>query len=300
MSARRAAVDLGTNSAQLLVVDGADVLLDRVEIVGLGRGLQDRGALAPDRIDRAVDVLAGFAAQVRALGVAPADVVVFATSAARRAANARALCDRVEAATGWVVHVIDGETEGRLTLRGVLSDPAAVPRDGDAALVIDVGGGSTELAVGARQGPVHVDTLEIGAVRLTERWLGTGTHDPAGVRPMHDAIERAFDPVRARPPGLPVFGVAGSATTLATVLLGHDRWRPEAVHGATVSLHDLEALVGRLLPMTPDARAAAVPVAPERAVYLVAGASILAAALRRVGALHLTVSLRDLRWGAVR
>jgi exopolyphosphatase/guanosine-5'-triphosphate,3'-diphosphate pyrophosphatase len=166
----RAAVDIGSNSVLLLVLaEDGTMLHDEARVVGLGKGLGDKGMFRPDRMDAALEALGDYATVAQELGVPPYDVSVAATSATRRALNARSFIERVHKETGLRVKVISGEEEARLTWRGALR---ALDLPSGPVAVVDLGGGSTELVVGDGNLMGPRVSLELGSVRLTETFFG--------------------------------------------------------------------------------------------------------------------------------
>ncbi|MEZ4316500.1 MAG: Ppx/GppA family phosphatase [Myxococcota bacterium] len=294
----RAAIDLGSNSVLLAVVDDEGAVLhDEARVVGLGKGLGDGGRFAPDRMEAALAAMADYARTAESLGV-PADRVrAVATSAARRATDAGAFFQRVAAETGLHIEVISGDEEARLTWAGALS-ALAVP-DGT-LMVVDLGGGSTELAVG-RGSLEWRHSYELGSVRLTESVLGD---DVVPATPEHLAALEAHARSVFESPAVParidaVIGVAGSVTTLVATALGLTRYDSARVHGSQLTDAMLAGFQDRLLGLDRRQRRAIFAVSPERADYLLAGATILRAALRVAGHDAMWVSDRGLRYGVL-
>lgn len=294
----RAAVDIGSNSLLLTIVDDdGRIVHDEARVVGLGRGLGDRGLLAPDRMAAAEAVLDDYIAIAQRHGVEPWSIKAVATSAARRAMNAQTWFGKVQRRQGLRVRIISGDEEARLTWLGALRD-LELP-DGP-RLVVDLGGGSTELVLGDGERVIQRVSLEIGSVRLTEAFLPeslSGPTDPGGLARLRNHVDIEVGKVSLDPAPRVVVGVAGTVTALAAVSLGLPRYASEQVHGSRLTRVDLARFIDRLLPATPDERRALVPAAPERADYLVAGATILdrvLAAGRRPG---MVVSDRGLRFG---
>jgi exopolyphosphatase/guanosine-5'-triphosphate,3'-diphosphate pyrophosphatase len=290
-----AAIDVGSNSLLLTVMgDGGVVLHDEARVVGLGKGLGDRGLFQPDRMKAAEEVLADYVATAAGLGVPANRIRAVATSAARRAMNAETWLARVKRNLDVEVRVISGEEEADLTwagARGGLDLPAG------AWLVVDLGGGSTELVLGDAGGAQRRASLQLGSVRLTEDLLGADKIDPtalARARSWVD-VELARFPFDAAPAA--VVGVAGTVTTLVTVARGHDRYRRDDVHGQVLTRADLQRAIDRLAPATPEERRRMVPASPERANYLVAGATILDRTLAAARKDALIASDGGLRFG---
>ena len=295
----RAGIDIGSNTLLLLVVgdDGA-LLHDEARVVGLGRGLGDRGLFATERMEAALDVLGDYAKLASSMGVAPADVRVAATSAARRALNAGTFFERVKASTGLDVRVIDGTEEARLTWLGALQG-LSLP-DGPLA-VVDLGGGSTEIVLGEGDRILMRTSLEIGTVRLTEGMLdgGAGRVDPRALARLRTHVADVVAGVSW--PALPraLVAVAGSATTLAAMELGLGVYERDKVHGFKLNRAALRRWIDRLLNADPVERKALVAVSPERADILLAGACVLEAVVTAARRDSLIISDGGLRHGLV-
>lgn len=291
----RAAIDIGSNSILLTVVDDADrIVHDEAIVVGLGRGLGDRGLIAPDRIKAADDVLKGYVRVAQTHGVAPIDIRAVATSACRRAMNAQTWLQRVQRKLGMRVRIISGDEEARLTWRGALRD-LALPEG--PVLVVDLGGGSTELVLGEGARVLSRGSLEIGSVRLTEKFLGTGVHDRSGLGHLRKEVDLEVAKLSIHPLPRTVIGVAGTTTTLAAMAQGLTRYDSAAVHGARLTRVDLAAFIDKLLPLQPDQRRQLAAVSPERADYLLAGAVILERVLAASRRQAYLVSDRGVRFG---
>jgi exopolyphosphatase/guanosine-5'-triphosphate,3'-diphosphate pyrophosphatase len=293
----RAAIDIGSNSVLLTVMDDHDVVLhDEARVVGLGRGLGERGLFALDRIKAAEAALTDYVRIAQRLGVDPWAIEAVATSAARRAMNAQTWFSRVQRRLGLRVRVISGEEEARLTWKGALRELAVPPGP---ILVVDLGGGSTELVLGEADRVVQRVSLEIGSVRLTERFLGADLNvaNPASVSDMRNFIGVEVGGIDLDPQPRTVIGVAGTVTTLAAMSQGMTTWNANRVHGSTLTRTDLARFVDMLLPMGPEQRRMAAQVSPERADYLLAGALVLDRVLSAARRPKLVASDRGLRFG---
>ena len=293
----RAAIDLGSNSVLLTVLDDTGAVQhDESRVVGLGKGLGDGGAFANDRMEAALVALGDYARTATALGVSPDGVRVVATSAARRATNAAAFIERVASTTGLRIRVISGDEEARLTWAGALSGLETT----GTALVVDLGGGSTELALGGTSLRWR-HSYEVGSVRLTERVLGDAI--PAASAADLAAMQARVEGVLASP-ALPetadtVIGVAGSVTTLMATALGQSTYDGTTVHGNRLTDGMLADFQGRILGLDAAGRRALFPVAPKRADFLLAGATVLRGVLAVCGADRMVVSDRGLRYGVL-
>jgi exopolyphosphatase / guanosine-5'-triphosphate,3'-diphosphate pyrophosphatase len=273
---RVAAVDLGTNSTRLLVADAngtLDEVVRRLRITRLGEGVDERRKLLPLPIARVRNVLSEYRRELEALG--SERTLCIATSAVRDAENGEAFLGEIEWSYGFATRLLTGEEEAALTLRGI---GAVEP----GTLVVDIGGGSTELQIVGTDLRV---SLDIGCVRLTERF----GEDVAAVR---EHVRDLLPEARA---GRAV-GVAGTVTTIAALDLGLDKYDPERIHGHRISSDAANEQLARLAAMTVEARAEIVE--PGRARVIVAGAAILAEILASYALDGIEASERDILHGA--
>lgn len=290
----RASIDIGSNSVLLLVMDGETVLHDEARVVGLGKGLGDRGVFRPERMDATLAALADYAAKARELGVDPAQVKAVATSASRRALNATTFYQRVQQKTGLHVQVISGDDEARLTWLGGVSGIELPPGP---CVLVDPGGGSTEVILGEGGHIRSKVSLEIGTVRLTEKYLGYGVVDPIAFARLRAEVDQVVSSVKLEPMPRGAVAVAGTVTTLAAMELGLTTYDGAKVHGSTLSAGALRRFVDQLLPATPEERQRIVAVSPDRADTLLAGAVILLRLLEAARRQSWKVSDRGLRYG---
>ena len=290
---RVAAIDIGTNSTRLLVADVDGERLSEVErllqITRLGDRVDERRELADDAMERVERAVAGYAE--RASELAATRPLAVATSAVRDAANGRVFLERLESATGVRTRLLAGADEARMTLRGVGSArPGTEP-----VVVCDIGGGSTEVIAGHGNEVTFEISLDMGCVRMSERYLRS---DP----PRPEEIEALRAQVRSMlPAGIPpgtTIGVAGTVTTLATIDLGLEDEIPELVDGHRLMSEKVERELVRLAGMPLTARRMVRGLMPERAPTIVAGSAILAEVLRHLRADAIVVSERDILHGA--
>ncbi len=284
---RVAAVDLGTNSTRLLVADVADgrvhELHRETRIPRLGEGVDRRRRLLPVPIARVRNVLGDYRRTAEELGAAR--VLLVATSAVRDAENGEAFLGEIEWSYGFATQLLSGDEEAQLMRRGVASDRAL---DND-VLLVDIGGGSTELVLDG----FHA-SIDVGSVRLTERHLAS---DP----PTRDEVAAAAHDVEALLPALDArtaVGVAGTITTLAALDLGLERYDAEKVHGHRISAASVDELAERLARMTIDERRGLPAMEPERAPVIVGGAVVLREIVRRYEFDAVEASERDILDGA--
>jgi exopolyphosphatase/guanosine-5'-triphosphate,3'-diphosphate pyrophosphatase len=293
---RVAVVDLGTNSTRLLVADvenGAVRELDRrLEITRLGAGVDEHRTLRPDAIERVTRCVAGYAGRAAELHATRA--IAVATSAVRDAANGGELLAALAREHGLRTRLLTGDEEAVLTYRGATAGRG----DATTTLVVDVGGGSTELVVGTGPELLFRASLDVGCVRLTERFLHADPPE-TGELEAATAFVRALLAERAsaaRGVGT-VVGVAGTVTTLATLHLGLAS-EDDTIHGHRLPRSWIEAECERLAGLTVAELREQVGLHPGRAPVIVGGAVCVREVLRHAGADALEVSLRDILHGA--
>jgi exopolyphosphatase / guanosine-5'-triphosphate,3'-diphosphate pyrophosphatase len=259
----------------------------------LGEGLRVSGELQPEAMDRTLAAVTTFVERARAHD---AGLSCIATSAVRRASNAVAFAERVRALSGAPLEVLDGTTEAQASFVGATY---GAPRDGRRIAILDIGGGSTECAAG-RDGLLEQGlSVEIGSVRVSERFPALMGHAPGpGARAAAREARRAIDAEIAgfaslRPVEL-VRCVAGTALTVAAVALGS---HVDRLRGANLSAAALEATIDRLLDATLEERRAMPGMLPQRADILAGGALILAQTLRALGVSEAWLESNDLLLG---
>jgi exopolyphosphatase / guanosine-5'-triphosphate,3'-diphosphate pyrophosphatase len=296
---RVAALDIGTNSVLLLIAEataeGPRAVLERATITRLGEGVDRTRTLAPAARQRTLACLASYAEEMKRLGVVACRAV--GTSALRDATGGSDFTREAEAVLGVLPEVVRGEREAALTFRGALSGLSL----SGAVTVFDVGGGSTEIVQGTRDGvAAHADdavSLDIGSVRLFERHV---TRDPPLPHEL-DRVREDIDVALATAPrstrARELVGVAGTVTTLAAVALELDDYDPARVHGFVLEYARVEELVQKLALMPLAERRGVRGLEPKRADVIVVGALIVERVMRFAQAKRLVVSDRGVRWG---
>lgn len=305
------ALDLGTNNCRLLIArparDGFRVVDSFSRIVRLGEGLSRTGRLDPAAMDRAYDALAQCAERVIRRGVESARLSAVATQACRAAENGTEFVERVQRGTGLRLRIIDPVEEARLSVEGCLNlfDPRA-----EAVLVIDVGGGSTELSwlrkTGGEMKTMGWMSAPLGVVTLAERhpeptgagedWYEAMIADMSAalaVGAFEDAeFRRLFADGRGH-----LVGTSGAITSLAGVHLNLRRYQRDRVDGLWMTRSECEAAADRLKALGPAGRAAEACIGPDRADLVLAGAAILEAVQRAWPSERVRVADRGLREG---
>ena len=300
---RVAVVDLGTNTCRLFLAEVSDAGAVRTDarlttVVRLGQDVDRSGRLDPAAVARTRACLAGYAPRLEAYG--PARRLLVATSVLRDAADGRGFLDRVERDFALPSRVLGGEEEGALAFRGGTTELAG--RATWPLVLTDIGGGSTEFAVGAAGlTPDFVRSLDIGVVRLTERFVH---HDPPAADELgrltacvRGAIEEAVPAaVRGAPCG--AVGVAGTYTTLVAHKLGLREYRSELVHGHLLSLADIDAAIAAFAGLTNAQRGRLPGIQKGREDVILAGALIAREACRAFGLAEVRCSEADILEGA--
>lgn len=297
MSEIVAAVDCGTNSVRLLVSDGSRTLSRLMRITRLGRGVDASGRLDPAAIDRTIDVLGDYRAEMDRLGVTRARVA--ATSAARDAANSDEFFTRAEEVLGVRPELLSGEEEAQASFRGATAglDPADGP-----FVVVDIGGGSTEFAVGGRQLEASV-SVDMGCVRMTERFLHHDPPLPEELANCLSVVQQHLQDVERALPGVSApsrfIGLAGTITNVAAVEIGLAVYDPDRIHHFTLDRAAAED-VFRTLATEPIVDRVHNPGLEEaRADVIVGGCCVLVQVFRSFGFEECLVSESDILDGLV-
>jgi exopolyphosphatase/guanosine-5'-triphosphate,3'-diphosphate pyrophosphatase len=297
---RVAVIDCGTNTIRLLVADSGEgnTLIEverRLELVRLGQGVDATHRFHPDALARTFSAVDTYAGRIRDLGVER--VRFLATSAARDVSNRDELFDGVRDRLGVDVDVITGDVEARLSFLGALSGG---PVEAAPVLVMDVGGGSTELILGDLDGSVRVArSLDMGSVRIRERFLAGDPPTAAEIADARDFVGGLLDAS-----GVPIgeaatwIGVAGTSTSLSALVQGLTTYDRVRVHNSTVEVAEISRLSEQLLAMPVAEVMAMYPMLQRlRAEVICAGALIVAQVAARLG-VAMTVRETDILDGA--
>jgi exopolyphosphatase/guanosine-5'-triphosphate,3'-diphosphate pyrophosphatase len=296
-------VDIGTNSTRLLIaeIEGERVtaeLARESRVTRLGQGVDATGALADEAMERVFAVLADYRGLIDAHGVT--DTVAVLTSAVRDASNGAAFTEAVRERFGLEARVIPGDEEARLTFLGATSERAPDPDAGE-LLVVDIGGGSTELVAGRGRDVSFFVSLQAGVVRQTERHLHHDPPRPEELEALRTEVATIIDEyvpqaVRDRVTG--AVAVAGTATSTAAIDLALEPYDPAKVHGHVLTPEVLDRILAHLASI-PDAERRKVPgLHPDRAPTIVAGVAMLREVARAFGLAHIEVSEHDILRGA--
>ncbi len=294
------ALDVGSNSVLMLVAEtggaSARPLGDFLRITRLGRGVDRTGVLDSASAALTLDAIAELVDKARALGAQR--FVTAATAALRDARNGAEFIEQVRQRTGVSLEIISGQTEAQLNFlaatHGLGIDPA------DSMLIVDIGGGSTELIRCESGAQLAMASLQIGSVRLTERLV---RHDPpaaAEQEQIYAAVKELLQPLgwdKFHPRRL--VGVAGTVTTVCAVMLGLQTQDHSVVHGHELSEADVGGVARRLFSLTVAERRKLPGMIEGRADVICAGAAILDCVTQFFGAASVTVSDQGVRWGLI-
>jgi exopolyphosphatase/guanosine-5'-triphosphate,3'-diphosphate pyrophosphatase len=291
-----AALDCGSNSTRLLIVDEHSHTLRReTRITRLSQGVDATRTLLPEALQRSYDVLSDYRAMMDVAGVDRGLLV--ATSAVRDALNGQHFLDEARRRTGVDVKILNGREEASFSYVGATS---GLPPDTRATLIVDVGGGSTEMAFEV-DGVLESYSMQLGCVRVTERALGKSVVSPESAVAANAMIESELDhawesvPAFAQLVGnVRLVGLAGSVSTLAQLDAGLERYDRDAVHHRRLTLASVEIWRDRLAGETPEARLARPGMVRGREDVLHAGLFILAAVMTQFDATELLTSENDI------
>jgi exopolyphosphatase / guanosine-5'-triphosphate,3'-diphosphate pyrophosphatase len=294
---RVAVIDIGSNSTRLLVadVDGGQVtpIERRSTVTRLGRGVDLSGRLAAEAIEAACAAVDPYVATLQELGAEAVDAI--ATSAVRDAANGGAFIAELRERFSLSARVLDGEEEARLTYVGATAETAPeVP-----TLVIDIGGGSTEMIVGEGREIEWHTSLQAGVVRHTERHLVSDPPTPVELEALAADLRGLIGAATATAPGAEAgIAVAGTPTSLAAIELELEPYDPRRVHGHVLELPSIQRMLSRLASVPLAQRTEIRGLHADRAPTIVAGVVTLVEAMRAFDLDRITVSEHDILYGA--
>jgi exopolyphosphatase / guanosine-5'-triphosphate,3'-diphosphate pyrophosphatase len=294
---RVAVIDIGSNSTRLLVADVADGRVTPVErrstVTRLGRGVDLSGRLAAEAVEAACAAIDPYVATLQEMGAERVDAI--ATSAVRDAENGSAFVAELRERFALSARVLDGEEEACLTYLGATSEHSPeVP-----TLVIDIGGGSTELIVGeAREIEWHV-SLQAGVVRHTERHLPSDPPTPVELEAVAIDLRGLMEAATAKAPAaVEGIAVAGTPTSLAAIELGLVPYDPKRVHGHVLELPSIQRMMSQLASVPLAERVEIPGLHADRAPTIVAGVVTLVEIMRAFDLDRITVSEHDILYGA--
>jgi exopolyphosphatase/guanosine-5'-triphosphate,3'-diphosphate pyrophosphatase len=294
-----AVVDMGTNSTRLLVADVEDGELREIErrstVTRLGRGVDTSGQLAVEAVEDVCVTVGDYMEVVKAAGTER--VRAIATSAVRDATNRDVFLAELRERFALDAEILDGATEARLTYVGAYAGRPPAEK----TMVVDIGGGSTELVIGDGPEVGFTASLQVGTVRHTERHI---SHDPPQQRELEELAGDVYGLIDTALEGAALvqanygIGVAGTPTSLAAIEQRLDPYDPDLVHGYKLSLESIQRMLSELSSMPLADRLQVPGLHQGRAPTIVAGVVILIAVMRAFGLGEIEVSEHDILWGA--
>jgi exopolyphosphatase/guanosine-5'-triphosphate,3'-diphosphate pyrophosphatase len=294
---RNAVIDVGTNSVKFFIgerrPDGTTkTVSDRAEVTRLGEGLDASGVLSTEAIGRTIAVVGALFEAARAEG---ADTItIVGTAGLRSAANHTAFDDALRARCARSIEILNGEEEGRLAY---LAATAGQPRGDERLVVFDSGGGSTQFTFGRGPAVEERFSLDVGAVRIAERFGLTDAVSLAGLVDALEALRELLVPLSGRPVPDVVIGMGGTVTNLAAVKHGLAEYDPDVVNGTRLDVAEIDRQIEQYRSRGAEERRAIVGLQPNRAEVILGGACIVRAILDRLRQSSLTVSDRGVRHG---
>ena len=299
MTRRYAAIDVGTNSVKLHVGERLDdgewrTVVDRSEMTRLGEGEAETGRLGEEPVRRTVAAIAELAGEARRNGAE--EIAAVGTAGLRQATNATDFLAAAREQAGIEVEVISGEEEARLS---ALAATDALHLGRGTVAVFETGGGSSQFTFGEDGRIDEQFSLDLGAVRVTERFGLDSAVDEATVAAARAAIAAELEALDGRPPPDVLVGIGGAITNLAGVELGLERYEPARVRGFTLTAAEVDRQIELYRGRDASERRGIAGLQPKRAEVILAGACIVRAVLEQLGRDSLTVSDQGLRHGVL-
>ncbi|HNI11174.1 MAG TPA: Ppx/GppA phosphatase family protein [bacterium] len=300
---RFASIDIGTNTVLLLIAEADSsghlhTLFEKQRIIRLGKNVDAQKNIAHEGMDKLTHVLTEYLQD--AANHQTAKIVIGATSAMRDAANKETILNEIYHRTGQRIQILTGDEEAQWTFQGGCL--ALPPLTRHPILLIDIGGGGTEFVVGSASDMTFKKSLNIGAVRMTERFIN---HDPplqseleSLRRYAHNEFDTHLSGIKNIQPAH-ALGVAGTVTTLCAMLQALPHYDPKRINGYMIDKAALDSLIEKLSDLTLEERRKIPGLEPERADVIIAGATILSEIFSFFNLDKITVSNFGLRYGLI-
>lgn len=290
-------IDIGSNSIKFFVGEKCEdgtikTIIDKNDIARLGEGLRETGRISDEALERNAQSVAAFAAEAKENGAD--QIVSVGTMALRSAANSADFVARVKELCGVEVQVIPGEEEARLSYLAILSG-MPVP-DGD-LIIFDTGGGSTEFIFGKGTELVKRFSVDLGAIRITEKFFGEDPVAEGSVEAAVAEIDKEFAAAGVEGKPVKLVGMGGTVTSMGAVKHKMVKYDPNVIQGSTLSRADIAEQIDEYSKRTIEQRRELPGLQPKRADVILAGACILKDITERLGVDELTISDRGLRHG---
>jgi len=294
-------MDIGTNSVKLLVADVEDqqikkVLLDYPVITRLGEGIDKNHEILPEAMDRTLRVISDFQNRAKQLGVE--DIIAISTSAMREAKNRDVFVQKVMDQTGVNLQVITGDEEAEIAFMGVCSDSELQSKN---AIIVDVGGGSTEFVIGQDGRIENKFSVNIGCVRLTEEFIHS---DPVNPSDLQSIIQHVISALYTHLSKIStgdrdLIGIGGTITTIAAIHQNMEGYALSDIHKYVLQKDQVFRILTYLRRMTLEERRNVSGLSPQRADIIIAGIAIFSTIMEILRIQEIVVSTRGLRYGAI-
>ncbi len=293
---RYAVIDIGTNSIRLLIAETEEGIIlnskKHLEMTRIGKGVNETKMIADDAIDRSVKALKDF--KEMALNEDVDLIKAIATSAVRDANNRDVFIKRVKDEVGLDIEVISGKKEALLGFQGVINGIHDI--DDDDILVIDIGGGSTELIIGNRRGLKYQESLNVGAVRMTDKHIESDPINQEDIENLlkdiryiiKDEIEKIKKHNITK-----VIGIGGTITTLGAVDQNLERYNRDKIHNYVLNIDNINTLIDNFKTMDNEERKKVKGLEPKRADIILAGSLILYEIINEIEAKNIMISEYD-------
>ncbi len=296
---RMSAIDIGTNTILMLIADVNStgeirIVRDEHAIARLGKGVDERRMILPETFDRVLHYLTEYKRIHE--NEHSQRMIACGTSALRDAANSKEFIDFIRARLGFELSILSGDEEASLTYLGGVSEFIEADKE-QLFLVLDIGGGSTEIVTGTSSTIRSKVSLEVGSVRLMERFLKTSPPHPAGFEEAQQFVRDHLRTLTEPEEKTRCIGVAGTLTTLAAIDLRLSTYDRERVSGHVLTLNVIESIFELLKGKSLEELKAIRQILPERADIILAGILILIEVMKKIGAIQITASDRGLRYG---
>lgn len=296
-----AAIDIGTNSMRLLLCEYDRRHFGHKEkhliVTRLGQGLSGSGVISQEAIDRNIKALKIFKEKADQFGAQ--EIIAIATSAVRDAENRKEFLEKAKQYTGIDINVITGETEAVLGITGVTSDLSAEVEN---ILVIDIGGGSTELVLGNANGIRYATSINAGTVRMTEKFINSHPMAKNEIEKLNNNLKQLFEEPIRQLKSMAIkktIAIGGTATTMAAIYHSLCIYDPTIVHNTVIAFDYLQDLLEELKNMSLEQRYDVKGLQKERADVIPAGMIIMLHIMKNLGITDFTASENDNLEGAV-
>lgn len=296
----KAVVDIGTNSVRLLIAEKFSastykILCYKAKITRLGEGIGSEKILRPKAVERTLDAVVNYHKEVGRWGAELISII--GTSAVRDAANKDSFIEKIRENTGFEMKVLSGSEEARLSYLGVVKSLPGLDEEG--LLIFDLGGGSTEF-IWQAEDKIHLESFDLGAVRLTEIFITTDPPSPGELKEMEKHIRFFLSSFKKKTGKVKkLIGAGGTIASLVTVKQELKKFNPQKVHGYTLKREEVNLLLKKLVSLEVTERKNLPGLHPQRADVIIAGTAVVKNIMETYKLTEVTASQGDLLLGAL-